>query len=167
MFEWIKTIIILPFNVLVLIPAIVLYFTGYKYVQPPSLLQTIFGAILLLIGLFLAGWTMRLFNDIGKGTAAPWNPPKHLVVEGPYCYVRNPMITSVLFMTAAEALILNSAAIFWLLVTFYAVNSIYFPLFEEKGLAARFGEEYLEYKANVPRWIPRLTKWQPTEVKRI
>jgi protein-S-isoprenylcysteine O-methyltransferase Ste14 len=102
---------------------------------------------------------MKLFNGHGKGTAAPWAPPKFLVIAGPYKYVRNPMIISVLMMLAGEALLLNSIHIFWLLMLFLFANMIYFPCFEEKGLEERFGTGYLEYKHNVPRWIPRITPW--------
>jgi protein-S-isoprenylcysteine O-methyltransferase Ste14 len=103
---------------------------------------------------------MWLFAHRGKGTAAPWNPPKKLVVEGPYAYVRNPMITSVFMMQIAEALLLNSWLIFGLFGLFLLGNMVYFPFFEEKDLEKRFGDDYRTYKRNVPRWIPRLTPWK-------
>jgi protein-S-isoprenylcysteine O-methyltransferase Ste14 len=156
--RWIETVILLPFNVLVVIPAAVLYFTDYN-LELNSLYLLIVGTILLISGLFLAGWTMQLFAKKGKGTAAPWNPPKKLVVAGPYCHVRNPMITSVLMMLLAESLLLNSWHIFILFILFFVGNMIYFPLFEEKDLQKRFGKDYALYRRNVPRWIPRLTKW--------
>jgi hypothetical protein len=40
------------------------------------------------------------------------------------------------------------------------LNAVHIPLSEEPGLVKRFGEEYLTYKANVPRWIPRIRAWQ-------
>jgi protein-S-isoprenylcysteine O-methyltransferase Ste14 len=58
-----------------------------------------------VIGVFLAITTMRLFFRFGKGTPAPWNPPKTLVVKGPYRYMRNPMIIGVLFILSGEALL--------------------------------------------------------------
>ncbi|MDR1982271.1 MAG: isoprenylcysteine carboxylmethyltransferase family protein [Holosporaceae bacterium] len=157
--KWIETIILLPFNVLVIIPAAILYFTDYRF-RLNNIYWLVIGVVLLGFGLFLAGWTMRLFAIKGKGTAAPWNPPKKLVIFGPYCYVRNPMITSVLVMLIAEALLLNSWYIFALFALFLCGNMMYFPLFEEKNLESRFGKDYLRYKQNVPRWIPRLTPWK-------
>jgi protein-S-isoprenylcysteine O-methyltransferase Ste14 len=157
--EWIKTIVILPFNVLVVVPAFVLYFMDYTWV-PNDLPLMVLGGVFLAVGLSLAIWTMWLFAHKGKGTAAPWNPPKHLVVEGPYAYVRNPMITSVFIMQIAEALLLNSWHIFGLFGLFLVGNMIYFPLFEENDLKKRFGKEYTAYKRNVPRWVPRLTPWK-------
>jgi protein-S-isoprenylcysteine O-methyltransferase Ste14 len=157
--EWIKTIVILPFNVLVTIPALILYFMDYTW-KPNYFFLIITGSILLAMGLSLATWTMWLFAHRGKGTAAPWNPPKKLVVEGPYAYVRNPMITSVFMMQIAEALLLNSWLIFGLFGLFLLGNMLYFPFFEEKDLEKRFGDDYRTYKRNVPRWIPRLTPWK-------
>ena len=155
--EWIKAIIILPFNVLVTIPVLILYFSGYRYVYN-NLFLIILGCLLLIFGLRLGVLTMILFNNTGKGTAAPWAPPEYLVIKGPYKYVRNPMITAVLSVLLAESLLLNSPEIFCWFVLFFVINSIYFPLFEEKQLKERFGEEYLEYMKKVPRWIPKFTR---------
>ncbi|MDR1032300.1 MAG: isoprenylcysteine carboxylmethyltransferase family protein [Holosporales bacterium] len=160
LWRWIKAVIALPFNVLVVAPAIILFFAGYHWKLNEMYLMII-GATLLTIGLFLAGWTMRLFAQKGEGTAAPWDPPKKLVVAGPYCYVRNPMIVSVIIMLTAESLLLNSWHIFIWSVVFLAGNLVYFPLVEEKKLEKSFGVDYLNYQCNVPRWIPRLTAWKP------
>ncbi|MDR2396593.1 MAG: isoprenylcysteine carboxylmethyltransferase family protein [Puniceicoccales bacterium] len=159
LWRWTKTVILLPFNVLVIVPAIVLYFSDYDW-EMQSILAMMMGMLLLIVGLFLAGWTMRLFVKVGKGTAAPWDPPQKLVIAGPYCHVRNPMITSVLIMLIAESLLLGSWHIFGWFIAFFLGNTVYFPFFEEKDLEKRFGEDYLQYKRNVPRWIPRLTAWK-------
>ncbi len=152
--EWIKAIIILPINVTIVIPCLILYFSKFQY-NIPNIIQIIFGIILFIFGLFLAIWTMILFNTIGKGTLAPWAAPKHLVVEGPFKIVRNPMITGVLSILTAESLILNSINLFYWMIIFFIVNCIYFKLFEEKQLEKKFGQEYWEYKQKVPMWIPK------------
>ena len=110
-------------------------------------------------GIFLASWTTRLFVTAGEGTPAPWDPPKKLVVAGPYRHVRNPMITGVLLVLTAESLIFISWPLFGWMLAFYVLNTAYFIRFEEPGLQRRFGKDYLLYKANVPRWIPRLRPW--------
>ena len=158
---WLRAILILPGNVLVTIPALLLYFTGYEWPGGDRLPQTIGGAALILAGLWLAAWTMLLFALVGQGTPAPWNPPKRLVVSGPYRHVRNPMITSVLAMLGGEALLAGSAAIAIWLGVFFLINVVYFKLVEEKKLEQRFGGEYTEYRRNVPRWLPRLSAWTP------
>lgn len=125
---------------------------------------TIIAALAFLaagLGLFAA--TVRLFASEGRGTLAPWDPPKRLVVRGPYRYLRHPMITGVALTLAGEALIASSSGIALWLAGFVLVNSIYLPLVEEPALVRRFGAEYERYMANVPRLIPRLRPWTGTE----
>ena len=157
--RWTLPILLLPMNALVFVPAAILWLTGYHWVANHPLLLAV-GCVLLLCGMSLAAWTMWLFHSIGHGTAAPWDPPKRLVVAGPYRHVRNPMLTSVFLMQGAEALLFNSWAIFIFLVICVFANMLYFPFVEEKNLEKRFGESYREYCRNVPRWLPRLTPWR-------
>lgn len=153
--DWVKAIIILPFNVTVVIPCLILYLSKYKF-SIPCPWQLISGLTLLFIGLYLAVWTMSLFHKIGKGTLAPWAATKHLVVEGPYKIVRNPMILGVLAILIAESLILNVINIFYWAILFFLINCIYFKAFEEKQLERKFGKDYLEYRDNVPMWFPKI-----------
>jgi len=78
---------------------------------------------------------------------------------GPYRYVRNPMISGVALMLAGEALFWGSRALGLWAASFLAINHLYFVLSEEPELEYRFGPAYRVYKANVPRWIPRLRPW--------
>jgi protein-S-isoprenylcysteine O-methyltransferase Ste14 len=117
------------------------------------------GAALVAVGLLLMIMTITLFAKVGHGTLAPWDPTKKLVVRGAYRYVRNPMISGVLFVLLGEAALLASLPLFLWFATFFTLNAVYIPLREEPGLAKRFGEDYRRYKRNVPRWIPRLTAW--------
>jgi len=161
-----KPILILPGTVLVFMPTVILISTYKRF--PPELIgpdRLLFwpGLVTAGLGLALAFWTVTLFTKFGQGTPAPWDPPQKLVISGPYLYVRNPMITSVLFMLVSEAIVFQSWPIFFWLVFFFLLNCIYFPFFEERALEMRFGEDYLEYKKNVPRWVPRLTSWTPPE----
>jgi protein-S-isoprenylcysteine O-methyltransferase Ste14 len=103
--------------------------------------------------------TIRLFMTVGKGTLAPWNPPQRLVVRGVYRYVRNPMISGLFFIVLGEAIVAASLPLLGLFALAVIVNVVYIPLSEEPGLVRRFGDDYLTYKQNVPRWIPRLTPW--------
>jgi protein-S-isoprenylcysteine O-methyltransferase Ste14 len=88
------------------------------------------------------------------------------VVRGPYRHVRNPMISGVLFILAGEALVLGSLPLLIWFLAFFAANSVWMPLIEEPGLERRFGEEYIEYKREVPRWLPRLKPWEQPRVER-
>ncbi|MDR0529438.1 MAG: isoprenylcysteine carboxylmethyltransferase family protein [Zoogloeaceae bacterium] len=157
---WVKAILLLPFSVLVVVPSLVLYAAGYVW-PGISLVFWALGLPLALFGLSLAVCCMRLFATHGEGTPAPWDPPRKLVRTGPYRYVRNPMILSVLILLLAEAALLGSGVILLLFLIFFLGKTLYFVLWEEKELEERFGEDYLRYKRHVPRWIPRTTAWDP------
>jgi protein-S-isoprenylcysteine O-methyltransferase Ste14 len=69
------------------------------------------------------------------------------------------MISGVLMTLLGESVVFGSIGIFIWFLLFFIVNHIYFIYSEEPGLERRFGQEYLVYKKNVPRWIPRLKPW--------
>jgi protein-S-isoprenylcysteine O-methyltransferase Ste14 len=143
---------VLPGTVAVLIPALIIWIGGAD-IQPVTAL---IGAVLIAAGVVVVAWTVRLFVRIGRGTLAPWDPTSRLVVRGPYRYMRNPMITGVGTILAGQAVFFRSWGIAVELAVFAVVNAIYFPLVEEPGLQRRFGAEYEEYRARVPRWLPRV-----------
>jgi protein-S-isoprenylcysteine O-methyltransferase Ste14 len=71
------------------------------------------------------------------------------------------MITGVFFILLGEAVLAASLPLLGWFAVFVVVNAAYIPLFEEPGLVRRFGDDYLAYQQNVPRWIPRLRPWEP------
>ena len=163
----IRSIIILPGTVLVFIPAIILFVTQdplfHSAISSPGEVRFWVALLLAGIGVMFSIWTGRLFLKFGEGTPAPWASPRKMVIRGPYRHVRNPMITSVLITLSAEAIFFRSWPIaFWMLLFFFG-NAVYLPLVEEKGLEKRFGDDYLKYKAHVPRWIPRLRGWKDSD----
>ena len=119
------------------------------------------GAVVCLAGLVFFILTVRMIILIGKGTIMPWDPTRRLVIAGPYGHVRNPMILSVITIEAGEAILFASVWLALIALLFFIVNAVYFIYSEEPGLEKRFGQEYIEYKQNVPRWIPRLKPWRP------
>jgi len=164
----IRAIIILPVNALIVVPSILLLVTkdssfAYGFEYPWPFVICFIGLILAVSSFYFMFLTVKLFVEKGKGTPAPWNPPKNFVVLGPYRYVRNPMLISVLIFLLSETIVFGSRSIFIWFLLFLIANMIYFPFFEEKGLEKKFGKSYLEYKRNVPRWIPRLKPWSPKE----
>ena len=146
-------ILLLPFMMVVVIPYWLL--NRFGTVNTYWLARPV-GAALILAGLVLFGWCIGLFARIGQGTLAPWDPTHNLVAAGPYRFVRNPMISSVILMLLGQALWWGSWAIGLWAGAFLLINHVYFVYIEEPGLEARFGEPYRHYKANVPRWLPRL-----------
>jgi protein-S-isoprenylcysteine O-methyltransferase Ste14 len=151
--------------VTVVIPGTILYLTGPDtlglWIAAPATrvaLPTIGGALICL-GLVLMVVTIRLFATVGKGTLAPWDPTKRLVVHGVYRHVRNPMISGVMAILVGETICSASLPLACWFLMFVIVNALYIPLAEEPGLVKRFGGEYEQYRRKVPRWIPRLTPW--------
>lgn len=147
-------ILLLPGIVTVCVPALIVWQTGADV----GLLAVI-GIPLVAIGLVLLASTIKLFGSVGRGTLAPWDPTARLVVRGPYRYVRNPMISGVLFVLLGEAALLGSPPLLLWFAVVFAVNAVYIPLVEEPGLSRRFGGDYARYKAHVPRWVPRIRPW--------
>jgi protein-S-isoprenylcysteine O-methyltransferase Ste14 len=152
----------LPFVVAIVIPTWILRRDGFA----PSLrggallLVQLAGLVLLAIGVVLFVTSLRRFATEGDGTLAPWDPPRRLVVRGPYRYVRNPMISGVVFVLLGEAAVLLSRALLEWALLFLAINAVYIPLVEEPMLRQRFGREYDEYRRRVPRLVPRATPWK-------
>lgn len=151
-----RDILILPFSVTVIIPYLI--YDPHDHRIPESNFLKVVGVIIGLAGLLLFFYTVFLFKTIGKGTLAPWSEKQKLVVEGPYRYCRNPMISGVLFVLIGEALFLHSLQLLVWGSIFFAINTTYFLLFEEPALHTKFGEEYRQYKKDVPRWIPSLKR---------
>ena len=160
------SVALLPFTVAVLVP---LWIARSNNIAPgigrtiPQVFVQVLGVLLLAVGLILFTASLKKFVTEGEGTLAPWDPPRRLVVRGPYRYVRNPMISGVVFALFGEALVLRSSAHFLWAIIFLAVNFIYIPSLEETGLRQRFGEAYVEYCRHVPRLIPRLHAWEPED----
>ena len=132
---------------------------GWGLTPELAWLPWLLGCVLIGFGLLLMYKTVSLFASFGEGTLAPWDPPRRLVVRGVYRRVRNPMISGVFFVLLGEAVLLGSLPVLvWFLIV-VAVNAIYIPFVEERSLSNRFGDEYLDYRRHVPRWIPRLRPW--------
>jgi protein-S-isoprenylcysteine O-methyltransferase Ste14 len=161
--RFLSSILILPGSVLVFVPSILLGLGALLGIQTrlsvPTELTFWLSLAAFFTGVLLAGWSVRLQLTSGEGTPAPWDPPRRLVIKGPYRHVRNPMISGVIFILTGEALLLKSWLIAGWMLLFTIVNLLYLPLFEEKDLENRFGQDYREYKENVPRWIPRPRPW--------
>src|SRR6266496_937952 len=113
-----------------------------------------YGIALLSIGFLLLLWCVRDFYIFGKGTLAPWDPPKHLVVVGLYRFLRNPMYVAVLTMVAGWTLVFGSV---WLAV-YLCILAVGFHLpvlfHEEPWLSRQFGADWKAYSKAVPRWLP-------------
>ena len=164
--QQLRAVLLLPGMVAGLIPLMLLRGSnaiqlGWGLPSPWHLLPIAGGLVCIGAGLRLLITTIVLFATRGHGTLAPWNPPAHLVVQGIYRRVRNPMITGVLSMLLGESLVFGSRSLLIWFLLVLGVNLTYLPLVEEPSLVRRFGDQYRLYRAHVPRWIPRRHPWTP------
>ena len=121
-----------------------------------------FGSPLHLLGLLCIGLGTVLltaciweFARSGRGTLAPVDPPRELVVRGLYRYVRNPMYLSVTTIVLGELLLTQSRDLLMYWVTWFAAVNLFVIGYEEPHLRRRFGAQYERYTGTVRRWIPR------------
>ena len=112
------------------------------------------GMIMVTIGTAIALWCVFTFVFIGKGTPAPFDPPKKLVVRGPYRFVRNPMYIGAGMTLAGAALYYESLSVFIYTCLFFLITHLFVVLYEEPTLRRTFGDDYEAYCRRVRRWIP-------------
>jgi protein-S-isoprenylcysteine O-methyltransferase Ste14 len=111
------------------------------------------GLAIVGVGTALLFQCVREFYVAGQGTLAPWSPPKHLVVTGPFRWSRNPIYVAMLVITIGWTITYWSGALaVYTLVQFVAFH-IRTIAGEEPRLAREFGDEWQRYVSRVPRWI--------------
>lgn len=118
------------------------------------------GAAIAALGTLFLVDSFARFALTGLGTPAPVFPTKHLVVNGLYRYVRNPMYVGVVAAILGQALIFASPGLLIYAVIIWVAFNIFVAGYEEPTLRETFGDEYDEFCRNVRRWIPRLTPWR-------
>ena len=118
------------------------------------------GIALIALGVALMVWCWGEFAARGRGTPAPFDPPRRLVVRGPYRYVRNPMYVAALLVILGQAAVYGSTSLVWYAAAFAAASFLFVVIYEERTLARRFGSDYAAYKGAVRRWLPRLTPYE-------
>jgi protein-S-isoprenylcysteine O-methyltransferase Ste14 len=139
---------------LVLLPACLLSFAGIA--APHTLgVQQISGIAVAAVAAALLISCILTFVFIGKGTQAPFDAPRLLVIRGPYRVIRNPMYLGATGVLAGSALYYGSAVLSIYAIIFWIVTHCGVIFFEEPALARVFGSEYDNYRAHVGRWLPR------------
>jgi protein-S-isoprenylcysteine O-methyltransferase Ste14 len=114
----------------------------------------------VVLGVALLAECIWEFARRGRGTLSPVDPPRHLVVDGLYRYVRNPMYVAVTLIVLGEALIAASGALVLYWLVFFTAANVFVIGYEEPWLRRRFGAAYENYSRHVGRWIPRLTSYR-------
>jgi protein-S-isoprenylcysteine O-methyltransferase Ste14 len=155
-----KTIIftfLVPGTVTLLVPY---WLLSSRSAPPPMQLGSFryVGALPILIGAAIYFWCAWDFTFAGRGTPAPIDPPKELVVRGLYRHVRNPMYVGILSILLGEAFLFASQRLFEYAAVTFIFFFLFVVLYEEPMLRQKFGESYRRYCGNVPRWIPWRSK---------
>jgi protein-S-isoprenylcysteine O-methyltransferase Ste14 len=114
----------------------------------------IVGMIITTTGAAVASWCILTFVFVGKGTAAPFDPPRRLVVRGPYRFVRNPMYIGAILAMLGVALFYGSLSILIYAGVIFLATHLFVMLYEEPTLRRSFGPEYEAYCRRVNRWWP-------------
>lgn len=120
----------------------------------------VLGYCLVAVGGIMLGWCVRDFLVIGKGTLAPWDPPKRLVVVGLYRFVRNPMYVGVLLVVAGWGIALGSPLVAGYGLGLGIIFHVRVLTYEEPKMASLFPADWAEYVKKVRRWLPRMTPWR-------
>jgi protein-S-isoprenylcysteine O-methyltransferase Ste14 len=156
--------VVAPGTVVGLLPWLI---TGWKIPEaaPGWRAMQCAGALLIVVGLIPALHAFIQFAKAG-GTPAPVAPTEHLVVTGFNRYVRNPMYVGLLIAIVGQALLFGSAWLLLYAALGWIATASFVRWYEEPTLTRQYGSEYVQYRANVPGWVPRLHPWTAAAERR-
>ena len=141
--------------VLIYVPARVLSWSGI--VRPAAIeVPQVAGIMTGAAGAAVALWCIFTFASIGRGTPAPFDPPRRLVIRGPYRFVRNPMYIGAALALASAALFYESLPLLGYTGLFLLATHLFVVAYEEPTLRRTFGQEYEAYCRQVRRWWPSI-----------
>ncbi|MDQ2871139.1 MAG: isoprenylcysteine carboxylmethyltransferase family protein [Acidobacteriota bacterium] len=137
------------------------WITRWRFGSPGVPILRTAGALLVVAGVAVLLEAFWRFAVKGLGTPAPILPTRRLVVSGLYRFVRNPMYLAVTAMVLGQAMLFGDVRLLEYGAFVWCAFHAFVLLYEEPTLTAAYPAEYAIFRANVPRWIPRLRPWQP------
>ncbi len=141
--------------VLIYLPGRLLSWTGI--VRPAAIAAPqVAGMVIGAAGAGVALWCIFTFATIGRGTPAQFDPPRRLVIRGPYRFVRNPMYIGAGLALASAALFYESLPLLGYAGLFFLATHVFVVGYEEPTLRRTFGHDYEAYCRQVRRWWPRV-----------
>ena len=153
--------VVLPASVAVYVPLLIVRgqspFYGPAESRPaPGMAVLGIATLFFVIGAAIYTWCVRDFAVSGRGTPAPIDAPKRLVVRGLYRYTRNPMYLGVLCAILGWLVLYPSLVLVAYLIAICTCFHLFVVLYEERHLRRVFGNQYQEYCQKVNRWLPRI-----------
>jgi protein-S-isoprenylcysteine O-methyltransferase Ste14 len=143
----------------ILMPGTVVGYLPYRILErsggaaaPRWSVSSVCAAALFALGLAVLLRCVWDFAAAGRGTLAPIDPPRRLVVRGLYRFTRNPMYNGVLAALGGEAWFFRSLPLLEYALAVFALFHLFVVAYEEPALGKRFGEAYVDYRRAVPRW---------------
>ena len=112
------------------------------------------GCIVIGLGALIYSWCVWDFATFGRGTPAPIDAPKKLVVRGLYRYTRNPMYVGVLSVILGWAILFRDPGLLIYAAIMGTCFHLFIALYEEPHLQREFPGEYDRYRSRVSRWLP-------------
>jgi protein-S-isoprenylcysteine O-methyltransferase Ste14 len=149
--------VLLVVSMLVVVPVGLVWLANGFLGFPLGFLRFL-GFVPVGVGLFFLLNMFVYFAVVGGGTPAPFDPPRKLVTQGLFRYVRNPGYIGGLLIILGEGLILESVLVFVFAAFMFVLFRFFVIYYEERKLKEMFGESYEEYLNTVPRWFPRFSK---------
>jgi protein-S-isoprenylcysteine O-methyltransferase Ste14 len=138
---------------LIYLPSRILASAGI--IRPPRIgAPQLVGIIVGSVGTVVALWCIFTFATTGKGTPAPFDPPRRLVIRGPYRFVRNPMYIGAALALSGAALFYKSPPLLAYAAAFLLVCHLFVLAYEEPTLRRTFAADYEAYCQRVSRWWP-------------
>jgi protein-S-isoprenylcysteine O-methyltransferase Ste14 len=125
----------------------------------PTAVSLATGLVLALAGELIRFWGVSIAGSETRTTGAVG--ATHLVTDGPFGYVRNPLYVGNMMLYTGVG-IMSNALMPWLplaALIFFIVQYSLIVSREEEHLQNAFGEEYTRYCSNVSRFMPRLTRY--------
>jgi len=144
---------IMPTNyfMMLLVLSIVVHFVlpVFQIIRPPFSYS---GVLFIVFGAIINVWTDNLFKKVHT-TVKPHRMPTTLTTSGPFRISRHPMYLGMTSILLGVSFLCGSFITF-LSPIFYMVimEAVFIPM-EEKNLASQFGDEYVDYRKRVRRWV--------------
>jgi len=146
---------------IVLFPGTVVIYIPYRIISPTSISDPTAWSLIQYTAVLLLSFGISIllkciwdFAHIGKGTLAPFDETKKLIIVGLYRYVRNPMYVGVMLILLSESWFFWSSQLLGYTGLCFVVANFIVIGYEENRLRYKYDKEYRRYCDNVRRWIP-------------